>query len=143
MLFLLALHIILLDTFVFLLQIYATSYSFSAYLQSSSQCLCPPNAFCFLTHYWMCVARSLKPMIPYFLNVIFIHCFTEMSCVYSLGFSRMPTLHTITVFKVIILLNVIDGYQYLSGTCCLHLEDPDYDMHHHHLSSLRYSVLYV
>jgi len=33
-----------------------------------------------------------------------------------------------------------DGYQYLRGTCCLHLEDSDRNMRHHQLSRFRYSV---
>ena len=49
--------------------------------------------------------------------------------VFSLALFWLPTWSTIMVFKIIILLSMIDGYHCLRGTCCLHLEDPDHSMH--------------
>ena len=66
--------------------------------------------------------------------------FTEMNCL-CLWPSLVLTANLTYRYgpQGFVLLNMIDGYHW-RGTCCVHLEDPDHNMHLHHLSSLRYSV---
>ena len=118
----------------------AFQHTYSLYHSSLS----PPNAICFVAHYWVCVIRSLNlmvPQIPHFFMSFLIHCFTEMSCVCPQPGPVLTTnLKCHCGLQGYILLSMIDGYQCLRGTCCLHLEDPDHNMHLHYLSSFRYSI---